>query len=569
VEMNEDLYYCVADRHWLDALTDPKDEHIGKLVVSVRALVGTNRSAETGEGEAVTAAPPAVESPPQAAEPAPPSSPAPRPAEVTPGRLARHMTNRLKRRIMIGAVGIAIVLVGREFWPGQSAAELAEQGVAAYDSEDYSAALPFLIRAAEREDPEAQYTLGRMYFNGYGVVQDVDRAIALFEQSADQGHPGGQTAVGYLYTTGQGYELDDDEANRWYRMAADQGFAQAQFNLGYMVQNGRGVEASDEDAVQWYRLAADGGYAAAQTNLGYMYHSGLGVEEDFEEAARLYRLAAEQGNIQGQLNLAIMYGKGEGVERNYGEQVKWYGLAAAQGDSTAQRNLEILRERSWSAAPLMPGAWTTLEGEERSSELDRFAADSVSARLAGWDIERLRALPVTFYDDAILYEIEVWQHDERGVFTYLRTGTQLVPLDGKSVRIHALNGQSLLRIGSIRQAVSYLRFFTGALQGGDARFQVVDEVEDLLWLPSATDADRQAVAGKLRLLDISEGDPRGSWNGTGTVVYSSGVYDVDFQVEETGNVTMLNDTPIAADLPLHIESFDENGIRTRTDGDSD
>jgi TPR repeat protein len=471
---------------------------------------------------------------------------------------------------MIGVVGVAAFLVVRALLSGPSAADLTEQGVAAYDAEDYSAALPFLIQASEKDDPEAQYMLGRMYFDGDGVAKDVDKARDLFEVSAEQGHPGGQTGIGFLYSAGQGVELDDEEAVRWYRLAADQGFPAGQSNLGYMYQTGRGVDASDEEAAQWYRTAADQGFARAQAALAWMYQQGLGVEADSEEAAKLYRLAAEQGNVNAQLNLGWMYGQGEGVEKNYGEEVKWYAAAAGQGDTTAEKNLEVLRNRAWAAAPLMPGAWTSLEGEARSSELERFAAEDISARLEGegWDLERVRTLPVSFYEDAALYEIELRREDERGVFAYLRTTGRTTAIDGKSPQIHALSSDGLLRIGSIRQAVAYLRFFVGALAGDGKRFQIVEEVGDLFWIdPSSNGSARDSVAGKLRLLDIFEDE--GDWIGSGTVVYGSGVYDADFEVLETGIVNMLNDTPVATDLPIHVESFDENGVRTRAEAEDD
>ena len=411
--------------------------------------------------------------------------------------------------------------------------------------------------------------LGRMYYNGQGVVKDVDRALELFRASADQDHPGGQTGMGFLYTAGQGVELDDEEAVRWYRLSADQGFPAGQANLGFMHLVGRGVAADTGEAVRWYRAAADQGYARAQFALGTMYQYGHGVEKNAEEAVRLYRLAAEQGDASGQLNLGWMYGQGEGVERNYGEEVKWYSLAAAQGDTTAQKNLQILRDRAWPVSELMPGAWDTLEGEERSGELDRFAATDLSARLDGWDLERVRTLGVTFYDNAALYEIELRRDDQRAVFTYLRTGDRITPIDGKSPQIHALNGEGLLRIGSIRQAVSYLRFFVGALAADGQRFQIVEEAEDLLWTDGASEGDgRDAVAGKLRLLDISE-DEDGGWLGSGTVAFGANVFDADFEVLETGMVNMLNDTPVATDLPVHIEKFGEDGARRRADPDED
>ncbi len=572
VEMNTDLYYCIAARHWLDALTDPKDEHIEKLVVSVRGLVSEERAPSLA-GSPPTTPPDGAEASQGPAPEAPPSRPsAPSPpatARVPHGnteRLAAFFGRRAGRRAMIGVVGIAAFLVVRALLGGSSASELAEQGVAAYDAQDYAAALPFLVRAAEKDDPEAQYTLGRMYVNGYGVVKDVDRAHELFQASADQAHPGGQVGMGYLYLTGQAVEYDDEEAARWYRLAADQGFAAGQASLAFMYQAGRGVAVDTAESVRLYQLAADQEHAPAQFTLGYLHQYGLGVEKDAEEAVRLYRLAAEQGNASAQLNLGWMYGQGEGVEKDYGEEVRWYTAAAEQGDTIAVKNLEILRNRSWAAAPLMPGAWTSLEGDDRSGELERFAAADIAARLEGkgWDLERVRTLPVSFYDGAALYEIELRRDDERGVFTYLRAGGRTTAIDGKSPQIHALSSDGLLRIGSIRQAVEYLRFYVGALAGDGKRFQIVEEPDDLFWIdPASNSSVRDSLAGKLRLLDIFEDE--GDWIGSGTVAYGSGVYDADFELLGTGMVNMLNDVPIATDLPIHVESFDESGVRTRAE----
>ena len=118
------------------------------------------------------------------------------------------------------------------------------------------------------------------------------------------------------------------------------------------------------------------------------------------------------------------------------------------------------------------------------------------------------------------------------------------------------------------QGIWYLRFYVGALAGEGKRFQIVEEVDDLLWIdPSSNRSARDSVAGKLRLLDIFEYE--GDWIGSGTVVYGSGVFDADLEVLATGMVNMLNDTPIATDLPIHVESFDENGIRTRAEADEE
>lgn len=39
IEMNEDLYYCIGSRHWLDGLTPPLESHIDQLVEAVSTLI--------------------------------------------------------------------------------------------------------------------------------------------------------------------------------------------------------------------------------------------------------------------------------------------------------------------------------------------------------------------------------------------------------------------------------------------------------------------------------------------------------------------------------------------------
>ena len=55
---------------------------------------------------------------------------------------------------------------------------------------------------------------------------------------ADQGDMDAQFSLGVMYDNGQGVIQDYKEAVKWYRLAADQGDAAAQFNLGYMFYEG-------------------------------------------------------------------------------------------------------------------------------------------------------------------------------------------------------------------------------------------------------------------------------------------------------------------------------------------
>ena len=189
------------------------------------------------------------------------------------------------------------------FWlllavPSVNAADF-QQGLDAAKRGDFATALQEWQPLAEQGDAYAQFNLGLMYVNGYGVAKD------------------------------------DTKAVYWYRKAAEQGEAYAQYNLGVMYDKGYGVAEDDTQAVYWFRKAAEQGHANAQFNLGYMYDKGDGVATDDTQAVYWYRRAAEQGHATGQWSLAFMYKYGEGVAEDYILAYKWANLAAAQGDKDA------------------------------------------------------------------------------------------------------------------------------------------------------------------------------------------------------------------------------------------
>ena len=129
-------------------------------------------------------------------------------------------------RLLILPVLLLTLLVGN---PASSADF--QKGFDAYERGDYATALREWTPLAEQGDARAQYNLGLMYYNGYGVLQDYKTAV------------------------------------KWYRLAAEQGDADAQSNLGVMYEKGRGVPQDDKTAVKWYTRAAEQGDATTRSNL--------------------------------------------------------------------------------------------------------------------------------------------------------------------------------------------------------------------------------------------------------------------------------------------------------------
>ena len=128
------------------------------------------------------------------------------------------------------------------------------------DEEDYQ----MMLALAQRGNAKAQYGLGLMYHEGYGVSQDYMEAVKWYRKAAQQGDASAQFLLGGMYTQGEGVPQDYAEAVKWYRKAAQQGDASAQFLLGGMYTQGEGVPQDYVNAHMWSNLAATQGHKNAR-----------------------------------------------------------------------------------------------------------------------------------------------------------------------------------------------------------------------------------------------------------------------------------------------------------------
>ena len=167
-------------------------------------------------------------------------------------------------RLAFKAIIAAVILVLNMAAP--VAAGPLEDGTAAYGKKDYATARRLVIPLAKQGKAEAQYILGMMYGNGYGVPQDYAEAVKWYRLAADQGIARAQFVLGVMHAVGQGVPQDYAEAAKWYRFAANQGIAAAQYNLGPMYEHGRGVPQDYVSAHMWFNLAAAQGDKNAAKN---------------------------------------------------------------------------------------------------------------------------------------------------------------------------------------------------------------------------------------------------------------------------------------------------------------
>ncbi|KAF9349028.1 hypothetical protein BGX26_012622 [Mortierella sp. AD094] len=209
-------------------------------------------------------------------------------------------------------------------------------------AQDYSKAIEWYLKAANQGNSGAQNSLGDMYQNGYGIDQDYSKALEWFQKAADQGNAIAQNNIGVMYHDGYSVAQDYSKALEWYQKAASQGDAGAQISLGYMYQNGYGIDQDYSKALEWYQKAASQGNAIAQNNIGVMYLDGYGVDQDYSKALEWYLKAADQGNDSAQTSLGYMYQNGYGIDQDYSKALEWFQKAADQGNAIAQNNIGVM-----------------------------------------------------------------------------------------------------------------------------------------------------------------------------------------------------------------------------------
>lgn len=95
------------------------------------------------------------------------------------------------------------------------------------ETENLPAAVVACELAASNGDPEAQYLLGHLYYQGVVVDLDLEQAKYWFELASLQGHSKAQYQLAFMYYRGVGINQDYTQAYIMMKMAAVNGYNEA------------------------------------------------------------------------------------------------------------------------------------------------------------------------------------------------------------------------------------------------------------------------------------------------------------------------------------------------------
>ena len=122
-------------------------------------------------------------------------------------------------------------------------------------AEDKWEAFKLFRKALEQDDlnyiAETQYLFGLCYYiGGEGLLEDKEEAVFWFTEAAKLGNADAQYLLGKCFYNGEGVPKFKDEAVRWFQMAAEQGNQEAQFELSKLSREENKEDISVEDKTE-------------------------------------------------------------------------------------------------------------------------------------------------------------------------------------------------------------------------------------------------------------------------------------------------------------------------------
>lgn len=149
------------------------------------------------------------------------------------------------------ALLLALVAATALILPGSGArAQSVHAGFVALNREDYATARENFLPLAQQGDSIAQYDMGILYLNGYGVSKNFVTARTWFRKAADQGDKDAQLRLSEIYDQGLGVAKDRDEARKWREKATGQEDRPSDKDLAAMIGVMTGpINDTEEDEI--------------------------------------------------------------------------------------------------------------------------------------------------------------------------------------------------------------------------------------------------------------------------------------------------------------------------------
>lgn len=162
-----------------------------------------------------------------------------------------------------------------------------------------------------------------------------------------------------------------------------------------------------------------------------------------------------------------------------------------------------------------------------------------------------RLLP--FYEQVALIRVQDsnWPNRKLKIY-YLTDRGNLYRLNGTSPPIHEVNAKAPIKVTD-ENVLDYLRFFCFYVRGEEGPFLVAETLDDPNMPQNLDAATKTVVESTIRGATYEGKNDQGHWLCDAIVYYSNALFIANFAVHPTGMIEMLEDEPVAADLPVRVD----------------
>jgi len=196
--------------------------------------------------------------------------------------------------------------------------------------------------------------------------------------------------------------------------------------------------------------------------------------------------------------------------------------------------------------------WNPVQGEELTGFLDQINPVDGKYRVSAESTQvEWRMLP--FYDNVALIRVKDpnWVNKKLTIY-YLTDQGNLFRLNGTSPPIHEVNAKAPVKVNQ-ENVLEYLRFFCFFVRGEEGPFYISESMEDPNMPTDMDDTTRSVIEGTIRPASFEGMNEQSHFLCDAVVFYSNALFIANFAVQPTGMIEMMDDEPIAADLPVKVD----------------
>ncbi len=156
-----------------------------------------------------------------------------------------------------------------------------------------------------------------------------------------------------------------------------------------------------------------------------------------------------------------------------------------------------------------------------------------------------------FYNTIALVKVDdtAWP-PKTGPFWFLAKQGRMFLLDGSSAPIHDANEADPITVSELN-ALEYLRFFCYFVHGDEGPFLIVEGIDHpALDQSKLDDATRKVIEGAIRPAAFEGKTEEGNLEASAMVLYGNALFSARFSMSQNGMIEMIDDEPVAADLPV-------------------